>query len=625
MKAFKNWSLMYKVGLFFSLLFVNSILSFLFFFFGNQNDNNNLIDVAERNSVLSQKIAFLAMQNNKEALKEAIHIYDISFYALKEGGKISIGEKECEIKKMYASLPEIFDNAEKEWKNFKDAALIVATTIDTSNLSASLQYINLHAATLLKANNDIVIKLVELNNTREKIFEYLNFLVILMNIVFLILCIVIIINFVIKPVNDVVPLFMGMANGQLADNLLIKGNDEIGTLINSFNKMNNTLRKILEEISMGSDNIVSGAEQISSASQVLSQGASGQAASAEEMSASIEEMTSSISLNTDNALLAEKSFLQAEQGVSDLAKASEESLVAIKNITEKITIINDIAFQTNILALNAAVEAARAGEHGKGFAVVASEVRKLAERSRSAADEIISFSKSTVKATEKAKSLASTLEEAITKTTKLMQELAASSREQQQGAEQINSAIQQMNDITQQNAAASEELATSAEEFASQAESLKDTIGFFRVGNKTNQTNKNEIISWGPRFKIGLETIDDQHKVLVSLINKLFVSFGRNESKQQLGKVIDELFEYTAFHFGFEEKYFSEFRFPDQSNHVMQHNKFVEKVKKFKQDFKTGDATVSIDIIDFLKDWLVSHILKSDKGYVKLFREKGIK
>lgn len=195
----------------------------------------------------------------------------------------------------------------------------------------------------------------------------------------------------------------------------------------------------------------------------------------------MEEMAANIQQNTDNAQEADKISQKVQSGVQKVGSAAQESLLSIRNISEKIGIINDIAFQTNILALNAAVEAARAGEHGKGFAVVAAEVRKLAERSKLAADEIVTLSGQSVEVTESASDLMGNLVPEIEKTAKLVQEIAAASMEQSSGADQVNSAIQQLNQVTQQNAAASEELATSSEELSSQAEQLKELISYFKL------------------------------------------------------------------------------------------------------------------------------------------------
>ena len=216
----------------------------------------------------------------------------------------------------------------------------------------------------------------------------------------------------------------------------------------------------------------------------MSQGANEQAASVEEVSSTMEQMTANIQQNNQNAKQSQKISISAQEGITDVNERSQKAVAATKKISEKIDIINDIAFQTNILALNAAVEAARAGEQGRGFAVVAAEVRKLAENSKRAAEEIVGLSKNGLTLTqESGEKLAEMLPE-IEKTTSLVQEIAAASSEQANGAEQVNNAMQQLNSVSQQNAAASEELAGNAEEMSSQTDQLKDIIQFFKVNNK---------------------------------------------------------------------------------------------------------------------------------------------
>jgi methyl-accepting chemotaxis protein len=195
----------------------------------------------------------------------------------------------------------------------------------------------------------------------------------------------------------------------------------------------------------------------------------------------MEEMTASISQNTDNAKVTDNMASKAAGEAAEGGEAVKETVSAMKQIAQKITIIDDIAYQTNLLALNAAIEAARAGEHGKGFAVVAAEVRKLAERSQVAAQEISTVASGSVELAEKAGTLLDQIVPSIRKTSDLVQEISAASQEQSTGVSQINSAITQLSQTTQQSAAASEQLSATAEEMNSQAGQLKDTMGFFRL------------------------------------------------------------------------------------------------------------------------------------------------
>jgi methyl-accepting chemotaxis protein len=280
---------------------------------------------------------------------------------------------------------------------------------------------------------------------------------------------------------------MNISRGDLtvkADGNLNGRKDEIGQLGAALHVMVEKLRNILTDIMNGAENISSASSGMSSSSQQLSQGANEQASSAEEVSSSMEQMVSNIQQNTENAQQTEKIAVNVSEGIKKVSESAKESLISVRDIASKINIINDIAFQTNILALNAAVEAARAGEHGRGFAVVASEVRKLAERSKLAADEIIALAVKSVNVTESAGKLMGELIPDIEKTAKLVQEITAASLEQNSGAEQINNAIQQLNNVIQQNAAISEEMATSSEELSGQAESLKNTVTYFRLGRE---------------------------------------------------------------------------------------------------------------------------------------------
>ncbi|MGM0496692.1 MAG: methyl-accepting chemotaxis protein [Bacteroidota bacterium] len=290
-----------------------------------------------------------------------------------------------------------------------------------------------------------------------------------------------------NPINKGVEFAKKLSNGDLTATVDVDQKDEIGVLAQALKNMSYKLKEVVANIQNGADNIAAASQQTSSSSQQMSQGSSEQASSAEEVSSSMEEMTSNIQQNTDNAQETEKISKKAAESIQKGNEATQTSVQSMKDIAEKISIINDIAFQTNILALNAAVEAARAGEHGKGFAVVAAEVRKLAERSGEAASEIDEKSKSGVEISEQAGKQLEEIVPEIEKTSRLVQEITAASSEMNNGADQVNSAIQQLNQVTQQNAASSEELATSAEELSSQADQLKQVTSFFKIEEKDKE------------------------------------------------------------------------------------------------------------------------------------------
>jgi methyl-accepting chemotaxis protein len=241
------------------------------------------------------------------------------------------------------------------------------------------------------------------------------------------------------------------------------------------------LRGVVGDAITASNNVSSGSTELSATSEQMSQGATEQASAAEEASASMEQMAANIKQNADNAAQTEKIARQSSKNAELSGEAVTRAVAAMQTIAEKIGIVQEIARQTDLLAINAAVEAARAGEQGKGFAVVASEVRRLAERSQTAASEISGLSSQTVKAAGAAGEMLSALVPDIRKTAELVAEISAACREQDVGASQINEALQQLDKVIQLNASASEQMAATSEELASQAEELQSSIAYFRT------------------------------------------------------------------------------------------------------------------------------------------------
>jgi methyl-accepting chemotaxis protein len=285
--------------------------------------------------------------------------------------------------------------------------------------------------------------------------------------------------------KEIAELARKVAAGDLTINFATTGKTETG-IYAAVKALAEKLKSVVGDVKQASDNVAAGSQQLSSSSEEMSQGSSEQAGSVEEVSASMEQMVSNIQQNADNAQQTEKIAQKAAEDARAGGKAVAQTVAAMKEIAGKIGIIEEIARQTNLLALNAAIEAARAGEHGRGFAVVASEVRKLAERSQTAAGEISRLSGTSVQVAEQAGAMLAKLVPDIQRTAELVLEINGSSMEQNEGAAQVNKAIQQLDQVVQQNASAAEEMASTAEELSSQAEHLQTIMEFFKVnGNGT--------------------------------------------------------------------------------------------------------------------------------------------
>lgn len=286
---------------------------------------------------------------------------------------------------------------------------------------------------------------------------------------------------IVVPLNKAVTLARSVADGDLTAHLEFQRKDEVGMLVSAINGMTRNLQGIMREIDDAASQVAASSTELSSSSQNLATAATEQAASLEETSAAIEQLTTSVETNAQNAIQANELSRNAARNAETGGSAVGKTVESMKRIAQQIGIISDIADQTNLLALNAAIEAARAGEMGKGFAVVAVEVRKLAERSQSAAKEIIELSNSSVAQAEQAGRLIDEIIPGIQKVAETIGVIAQASEQQSMGAGEIKATVRQLDDVTQQNSASSEESAAASEELSAQARSLQNLVARFRI------------------------------------------------------------------------------------------------------------------------------------------------
>ena len=511
-------------------LFLNNCFEYL----DNQNKqmNNEIINKAS-SSNLKERHSKVTLINDIIDKGNSVRVANFKSQAMRDPIAYQKAFDDFSIAKEIAELREVtrissdiaaLDQIELAAKNYKEA---MSSFIIDWKAREELNSKRNEAANVVLANAQEVAKAgieqtTDIANTAEGMLSRSSMVMIIGLLVAIILGIilsVVLTRSITTGLRRGVVFAQRISDGDLTVDLeeeFIDRSDEIGQLSKALTGMVQRLRDIVENIILGSETIAAASQQMASTSQEMSQGASEQASSVEEVSSSMEEMGSNIQQNTDNARQTESIATSAAMGIREGSEATNISVSSMRNIAEKVKIINEIAFQTNLLALNAAVEAARAGEHGRGFAVVASEVRKLAERSRVAADEIDKLTVDGVNISEVAGRKLQEMVPQIEKTANLVQEIAAASIEQNGGVNQINNAMAQLNTVTQQNAAASEEMATSSEELASQAEQLKATIQYFTIDRKTanKSVTSSKSASKGIKTQVNKNTMAEKSMVL---------------------------------------------------------------------------------------------------------------
>ncbi len=288
---------------------------------------------------------------------------------------------------------------------------------------------------------------------------------------------------ILVPVEKLKNTLIELSKGEISELELVDTGDEISEMSFALNNVLKELKKIITEIKTSANSLTKLSSVLSNKVEKIAEGANEQASSVEEVSASIEQILANIEQNTENSNIAAKIVNDSVTKINNNNQNVEETVNALQKISERISVINDIAFQTNILSLNAAVEAARAGQHGKGFGVVASEVGKLAERSKHSSNDIESLSASSIKIANITRDVSNKLVPEIKKTEELIKNVAVAGIELSNGVNQINNAVSQLNAVTQQNASFSDDMSQSSNNLLAQSEKLVKSIAFFKVKN----------------------------------------------------------------------------------------------------------------------------------------------
>ena len=459
--------------------------------------------------------------------------------------------------------------------------------------------------------------------------------------------------------------------------------DEIGLVASALTSMEDKLNDVVSHAKGTTVTMAHRSAGLNDMAAALAEGATRQAGNVGEIASLMEGIRSNIATTAANSKQTHQLAMKAASDARSSGESVGTALEAITTIADKITVIEEIARQTDLLALNAAIEAARAGEHGKGFAVVAAEVRRLAERSGLAAKEIGELSTDTLDISNRAGGLLKLLVPDIEKTAAMIEEINASSSEQHRDSEMIGKAVQDLDSDVQHTARMARELSNTTEELSGEASGLREELMFFMteggkqytssphmqnppdnspplaaapyplperkpritaakpvavpspapiqrdapppaapLRNSTVQLDEiKPLIQWDDSIATDIDIIDDQHKELVALINRLNSAMQQGHGKKVVGEILDELGRYAVFHFEQEETLFDKYGYPETDQHKAVHQELLGQATEFIEQFQSGQTGMSRDLFLFLKDWLTNHIKGVDKRYVPFLKE----
>ncbi|WP_457577251.1 bacteriohemerythrin [Desulfomarina sp.] len=488
--------------------------------------------------------------------------------------------------------------------------------------------------------------------------------------------------------KQAVSLASNMADGNLTERLSIRQTDEIGQLAEALNTMADKISAMVRSITGEMHHLAASANEMSMISDGLASSASETAEQSNSVAASTDQMSSnmnSVAAASEEAATNVNIVATAAEEVTRTGKQIAERTVEARKVTSnavtlaasstekvdllgnaaleisKVTeVITEISEQTNLLALNATIEAARAGEAGKGFAVVANEIKELARQTADATGEIRSKIESIQNSTNetiteikqisevinKVENIVTDIDTAVDEQSATNSEIADNIMQAAQGIAEVNENVAQVSaaadniarditgvsDVSRELVQSSNRVKQSAGDLTGISLELQNYVSRFQIPDQKEQNgaannlaaNTPDFIPWGQNLSVGLDYIDNQHKVLIKLINDLHRAMKTGKSTSTSGAILDQLIEYTETHFGNEERLFKKFKYPEYENHKKVHTSLVNQVKDLKEQFMAGDGTLSVELMEFLQSWLKDHILKVDKRYVPFLRQNGI-